>query len=169
MPVEVVGRVCNGSYTWRIENFRQCRQDAVTGVKTEMYSPAFYTSQGGYKLCVRINLNGVDSGVGKHIAVFVHMMQGDFDPILTWPFTARIILSILDQSDQNERADITETLVPEPSMETFQQPETALSPKGSGFPHFVPIEKMCEGKYVKNNTMFFRAEVLRQWIPIIFI
>lgn len=162
MPLEVLGRVCNGSYTWRIENFTQCRQDAVTGVATEMYSPAFYTSQDGYKLCVRINLNGVDSGAGKHIAVFVHMMQGDFDAILKWPFTATIILSILDQSDQNERDDITETLVPEPSMKTFQRPTTSPSPTASGFPHFVPIEKICERKYVKNNTMFFRAEVLRQ-------
>ena len=153
MPLEVLGRVCNGSYTWRIENFTQCRQDAVTGVATEMYSPAFYTSQGGYKLCVRINLNGVDSGAGKHIAVFVHMMQGDFDAILTWPFTATIILSILDQSDLNEPDDITETLVPEPSMKTFQRPTTSPSPTASGFPHFVPIEKICEGKYVKNNAL----------------
>ena len=76
------GRVCNGSYIWRVENYRQCRQRAIDGRVTLLYSPAFYTSLYGYRLCVRIYLNGVDSGVGKHVALFVHMMQGDYDHIL---------------------------------------------------------------------------------------
>lgn len=32
--LEHEGRVCNGSFIWRIENYRQCRQDAVNGIMT---------------------------------------------------------------------------------------------------------------------------------------
>ena len=35
--LEYEGRVCNGSFIWRIENYRQCRQDAINGVTTAMH------------------------------------------------------------------------------------------------------------------------------------
>lgn len=64
-----------------------------------IYSLFFYISFYGYKLCMRINLNGVDSGVGKYVVLFVYMMQGDYDSILEWFFMGRIVLFILDQFD----------------------------------------------------------------------
>ena len=158
--LEYEGRVCNGSYIWRIENYRQCRQDAINGVMTAIHSPAFYTSLYGYKLCMRINLNGVDSGVGKHVALFVHMMQGDYDTILEWPFTGRIALSILDQSDASEfRHHISETLVAKPNLLAFQRPTTPRNYKGYGYVEFAPIEQIREGQYVKNNTMLVRIQI----------
>lgn len=52
-----------------------------------MYSPGFYTSPYGYKLCLRINLNGLENGDGTHVALFVHVMRGDYDEHLEWPFS----------------------------------------------------------------------------------
>ncbi|KAL9955369.1 hypothetical protein ACROYT_G036679 [Oculina patagonica] len=158
--LEYEGRVCNGSYIWRIENYRQCRQDAINGVMTAIHSPAFHTSLYGYKLCMRINLNGVDSGVGKHVALFVHMMQGDYDNILEWPFTGRIALSILDQSDGAEyRQHISETLVAKPNLLAFQRPTAPRNYKGYGYVEFAPIEQIREPQYVKNNTMLVRIQI----------
>ena len=157
--LEFEGRVCNGSYVWRIENYRQCRQDAINGLITAIHSPAFFTSLYGYKLCMRINLNGVDSGVGKHVALFVHMMQGDYDNILEWPFTGRIALSILDQSDTAEfRHHISETLVAKPNLLAFQRPTAPRNYKGYGYVEFAPIERIREPQYVKNNTMLVRIK-----------
>lgn len=158
--LEYEGRVCNGSYIWRIENYRQCRQDAINGVMTAIHSPAFYTNLYGYKLCMRINLNGVDSGVGKHVALFVHMMQGDYDTILEWPFTGRIALSIMDQSDGAEyRQHISETLVAKPNLLAFQRPTAPRNYKGYGYVEFAPIEQIREPQYVKNNTMLVRIQI----------
>ena len=115
--LEFEGRVCNGSYIWKIENYQQSRQDPIDGVATALHSPAFCTSLYGYKLCLHINLNGVDSEVGRYIALFVHMMQGDYDSILEWPFTRRITLTILDQFEGTEfRQHINETLIAKPSL-----------------------------------------------------
>lgn len=64
-----------------------------------IYSFVFYINLYGYKFCMRINLNGVDSGVGKYVVFFVYMMQGDYDIILEWLFIGRIVLFIMDQFD----------------------------------------------------------------------
>ncbi|XP_074605798.1 TNF receptor-associated factor 6-like isoform X1 [Acropora palmata] len=157
---EFEGRVCNGSYIWRIENYRQRRQDAINGIATAVHSPAFYTSLYGYKLCLRINLNGVDSGVGRYIALFVHMMQGDYDSILEWPFTGRITLTILDQSEGTEfRQHISESLIAKPNLLAFQRPTAPRNYKGYGYVEFAPIEHIRDPQYIKNNTMLVRIQI----------
>lgn len=80
-----------------------------------MYSPGFYTSPYGYKLCLRINLNGLENGDGTYVALFVHVMRGDYDEHLEWPFSKGFKLSIEDQSDVVEsRHHITKKVVAEP-------------------------------------------------------
>ena len=152
--------MCNGSYIWRIENCRQRRQDAINGFATALHSPAFYTSLYGYKLCLRINLNGVDSGVGRYIALFVHMMRGDYDSILEWPFTGRITLTILDQSEGTElHQDISESLNAEPNLLASQRPTTLRNYKGYGYVEFAPIEHIRDPQYIKNDTMLVRVQI----------
>ena len=102
----------------------------------------------------------MDSGVGKHVALFVHMMQGDYDSILEWPFTGKIALSILDQSDGAEyRHHISETLVAKPILLAFQRPTAPCNYKGYGYVEFAPIETICEPQYVRNNTMLVPIQI----------
>ena len=158
--IEYEGRVCGGTFIWRVDNFRQCRQEAINGTTTAIHSPPFHTSLYGHKMCMRINLNGVDSGVGKHIALFVHMMQGDYDEILEWPFTGRITLSILDQSENVEyRRHIMETLIAKPNLLAFQRPTAPRNYKGYGYVEFAPIDALLEGQYVKNNVLLVRIQI----------
>ena len=63
------------------------------------YSPAFYTSPGGYRMRVRINV------LDTFVCVFVHLMQGKNDDNLPWPFTEMITLTLLNQlGDENHYA-----------------------------------------------------------------
>ncbi|XP_044174909.1 TNF receptor-associated factor 6-like isoform X2 [Acropora millepora] len=157
---ELEGRVCNGSYIWRIENYQQRRQDAINGVATAVHSPAFYTSLYGYKLCLRINLNGVDSGVGTYIALFVHMMQGDYDSILEWPFTGRITLTILDQSEGTElRQHMSRSFIVNPNLPAFRKPTVYRNREGYGYVVFAPIEHISEPRYIKNDTMLVLFQI----------
>ena len=157
---ELEGRVCNGSYTWRIENYQQHRQAAINGIATCILSPPFYTSLSGYKLCLRVNLNGVDSGVGKYIAMFVHMMQGDYDNSLAWPFTGKITLTILNQSEGSEsRQHISESLIAEPNHLASQRPTAPLNHEGYGCVAIAPIEHIREPQYISNNTMLVRIQI----------
>ena len=158
--LEYEGPVGDGSFIWRVENFGQCQQRAINGEMTKLDSTAFYISRYGYRLRMRIHLNGVGSGVGQHVALFVQMMRGDYDDILEWPFTGTIELSILDQSDASEfRHHISKTLDVTPYPLAFQGPTAPRNYEAYGYVEFAPIEQIREGQYVKHNTMLVRIEI----------
>ena len=157
--LECEGRVCNGSYIWRIENYRQCRQDAINGVMTAIYSPAF--SLYGYKLCMRINLNGVDDGEGEHVALYMHVMQEGNDAVLEWPLKLRKVeFTILDKFDATEaRHHISRSLEVNPYA-SFQRPTTPRSHQGHGYSEFAPIARIRDGHHVINDTLFVCIQVM---------
>ena len=109
---------------------------------------------------MRINLNGVGSGLGKHISLFVHMMRGDYDNILKWPFTGEVNLSILDQSSENQKENIGQTFETRPNLVAFQKPTTPRSYKGYGYVEFAPLDQIREPKYVQNDRMLVRIQIL---------
>ncbi|XP_046862854.1 TNF receptor-associated factor 2-like [Xenia sp. Carnegie-2017] len=76
----------NGTLLWKIDNFNRKRQDAINGVKNAWYSPPFYSSQYGYKMCANICMNGDSRGNGTHLSLFFVIMKGDYDALQTWPF-----------------------------------------------------------------------------------
>lgn len=156
-------QLCNGRYVWKIENIDRCCEDAISGVSPVMYSPGFYASPHGYKLCLRINLNGVKSGVGTHVALYVHMMRGDYDNHLEWPFSKGFSLSIVDQSDDESlQYHITETVITKPELSAFQRPvppHNVISSEYSGYEHFAPIDKIHKPQYCKNNTLLVKFEL----------
>lgn len=56
----------------------------------------FYYS--GYKMCARLYPKGDGIGSGSHVSLFFVIMKGQFDPILSWPFSKKVTLKLLDQS-----------------------------------------------------------------------
>lgn len=161
LPEEIVARHCNGLYLWRIDNVERHRQSARCGSVTALHSQGFYTSLYGYKICIRINLNGIEKGCNKFVALFVHLMKGDYDEILDWPFNGMITLSILDQekSADGVRKDYTESLEANPSLTAFAKPTTSRNHKGFGYIEFAPLSVLDDQRYVKNSVMFIRATV----------
>ena len=151
------GRNCNGVYIWKIRDFLKLRKEAIAGQTTVLHSPGFYTSFHGYKLCVRINLNGVDSGVGTHISIFIHFMRGEFDDILEWPFRGKIILSVMDQGEHKQH--ITEVLESKATLAAFQRPQSNRNHKGFGYIEFAPIGLIEQPFYLLNDTLIVKAEV----------
>jgi len=81
---------------WTISEVQRRRTESSRSAT--VHSPCFYTSQHGYKLCLRVNLNGVDSGADRYIAIFVHVNRGAFDAILDWPFsgTGRALAGLME-------------------------------------------------------------------------
>ncbi|PFX13699.1 TNF receptor-associated factor 6-A [Stylophora pistillata] len=156
------GRFCDGIYTWRIEKFRDCFQDAISGSCTAKYSPSFYTSLYlGYNPCMRINMNGMDDGVGKHMAFFIHLMLDDHDDFLDWPIAKKFRLSIVDRSEDEEvHCDISKTLVAEPKWQACQRPVAPHNINGWGYPKLAPIKLICQPQYTKNDTLLMKFEII---------
>lgn len=155
------GRACNGIFIWKIHHFFQHRQNAINGLITALYSPPIYTHLYGYKLRVKFYPNGVRSGIGKYMGLFVQMMYSENDDILTWPFIGRITLSILDQGGAEFRKDISGTFLAKPNLSAFQKPAVNSDSQGYGFEEFAPIEQVCGVRYTKNDTMMLKVEISR--------
>lgn len=51
---------------------------------------AFYSSKYGYKMCLRLYLNGDGTGRGTHLSLFFVVMKGKCDALLKWPFSQKV-------------------------------------------------------------------------------
>ena len=159
---DLESRSCHGVFLWIINEYSKHRADAISGKNTVIHSPGFYTSFYGYKLCIRVNLNGVEPNIGRYISVFVHFMQGEYDNILEWPFHGQILLEVLDQnSDWQKKFHIQETLVAKPTLAAFYKPNTNRNPKGFGYVEFAEINTIenPQRSYLKNDRLMIRATV----------
>ena len=65
------------------------------------FSPPFYTHPQGYKMSLRVDVNGVGGGKGTHVSVYACLMRGEFDDQLEWPFRGHVTLAILSQLEDN--------------------------------------------------------------------
>lgn len=110
-------------------------------------------------MCLRVNLNGIDSGHKTHLSMFVHLMQGQFDDILPWPFPGSLVLMLLDQDVVGEPKNIRETLAARPNLQAFNRPRTTRNQKGYGYVEMVPHQILRTPKYLKNDSIFVRVDV----------
>jgi uncharacterized coiled-coil protein SlyX len=149
-------RVCNGQYLWRIDQYSKLIEDATKGKMTVIHSKGFYTSVYGYKVCLRINLNNK----GTYLSIFMHLMQGEYDDYLDWPFSGKIYLRVMDQNAiPRERKPVSETFVASPNLAAFQRPNSARNHKGFGYMEFIPLSVIRDGSYIKDDTLVIKAEI----------
>ncbi|XP_061881408.1 TNF receptor-associated factor 2-like isoform X2 [Entelurus aequoreus] len=153
---EMLAATYDGIFVWKISDFAKKRQDAVAGRAPAMFSPAFYSSKYGYKMCLRIYLNGDGTGRGSHLSLFFVVMRGHSDALLKWPFHQKVTLMLLDQ---NNREHIIDAFRPDISSSSFQRPVSDMN-IASGCPLFCPLSKLeSKNSYVRDDTIFIKAIV----------
>ncbi|NXP53014.1 TRAF2 factor, partial [Heliornis fulica] len=146
----------DGVFIWKITEFARKRQEAITGRSPAIFSPAFYTSKYGYKMCLRVYLNGDGTGRGTHLSLFFVVMKGPNDALLRWPFNQKVTLMLLDQ---NNREHIIDAFRPDVTSSSFQRPHTEMN-IASGCPLFCPISVMeAKSSYVRDDAIFIKAIV----------
>ena len=128
----------------------------------------FYTHPSGYKMCLVIHFNGYGEGKGNHISVFLKILLGEFDEILQWPFSGRIVIQLLNQRKDKLHHTQTICLESEGSLPYRQRPDpkTYVSPKDRqswGHQKFIShVELPAKGmfadcEYLKNDSLTFRV------------
>uniref|UniRef100_A0A6Q2Y471 TNF receptor-associated factor n=1 Tax=Esox lucius TaxID=8010 RepID=A0A6Q2Y471_ESOLU len=153
---EMSATTFDGVFVWRISDFTKKRQDAIAGRAPAMFSPAFYTSKYGYKMCLRIYLNGDGTGRGSHLSLFFVVMRGLSDALLKWPFNQKVTLMLLDQSN---REHIIDAFRPDITSSSFQRPVSEMN-IASGCPLFCPLSKLdAKNSYIRDDTIFIKAIV----------
>ncbi|KAG9354575.1 hypothetical protein JZ751_001288 [Albula glossodonta] len=153
---EMSAATYDGVFVWRISDFTKKRQDAIAGRAPAMFSPAFYTSKYGYKMCLRIYLNGDGTGRGSHLSLFFVVMRGQSDALLKWPFNQKVTLMLLDQ---NNREHVIDAFRPDVTSSSFQRPVSEMN-IASGCPLFCPLSKLdSKNSYIRDDTIFIKAIV----------
>uniref|UniRef100_A0A1X7VWS2 MATH domain-containing protein n=1 Tax=Amphimedon queenslandica TaxID=400682 RepID=A0A1X7VWS2_AMPQE len=60
------------------------------------WSPSFYSSDRGYKMCLKVYPAGTGLGENSHVSIYCVLMKGEYDNELKWPFTADVVVDILN-------------------------------------------------------------------------
>ena len=145
----------SGTFIWKIPEVQRRRGEARSGRTVSLYSAPFYTGRHGYKMCLRLYMDGDGSGKGTHLSFFLTLMRGEYDALLTWPFRQTVTLMLLDQDRQK---DIFQSFRPDPSSSSFQRPINEMN-VASGCPKFAPLSILDNPSYVKDDTMFLKYQV----------
>ena len=141
------------SVTLKLDKFTQLKQAA-----TKWFSPGFYTSPGGYKMCLAVIPNGDQNGTGTHISVYLCLLPGEHDDLLEWPIRGDFSIQLLDQL----RDDCHYEKVlhfEESDAKATNSRVTSGHGKGLGFHQFIAHSQLEQRfvKYLYNNALFFRV------------
>ena len=146
----------DGTLVWKIVDYSRRKQDAVDGRTLSLYSQPFHSSQFGYKMCVRVYLNGDGMGRGTHLSLFFVVMRGEYDALLPWPFRQRVSLTLLDQ--KTGKHHITDTFRADPTSTSFRRPISEMN-VASGCPMFAQQTIVETDTYLQKDSIFFKIQV----------
>ncbi|XP_046623338.1 TNF receptor-associated factor 6 isoform X1 [Neodiprion virginianus] len=149
---EMILRYCNGLYIWKLDSFREKLEIMITDSLKMFYSPGFYTSPNGYKICARINVSSKDP---RYLSLLIHMMHSENDDALDWPFNGSISFVLVHPMD-SER-NIRDTTFSKPELEAFKKPTCELNKRSFGYTEFVLIKDLVE--FLREDSMIMRVEV----------
>ena len=153
---EKVAQIQSNLMKFRITNFDKCKAS-----NEAVYSPAFYTSPGGYKMCINVECNGYGDGKGTHVSVYAYLMRGENDNHLPWPFTGTVTVELLNQLEDDNH--LTQYIALPPDDESSQRVLNAeRSSSGYGTAQCIPHSDLgynaaenCQ--YLKNDCLHFRV------------
>ncbi len=143
--------------TLKLNNYKQYKNDNKV-----FYSPPFYTSYSGYKMCLSVYVNGWGDGAGTHVSVHACLMKGDHDDTLTWPFPGSVTIELLNQLEDRNHHKSTVTFPADDDVsERVVDSETGT---GWGWPEFISHPHLdynprAKTQYLKDNTLVFRVSV----------
>ena len=127
--------------------------------KSKWLSQSFYSGEGGYKLQLAVNVNGIKAGRGEYVSLGVYLQRGQYDDKLYWPFKAKITIRILNWL--NDKGHVEKTVNHYEAPMAFRSKVTGAerAPGSWGDLKFVAhttIEKYSDDiEYISNDNLCF--------------
>ncbi len=145
--------------TITLPNYRKLNSD-----KNQFYSPPFYTSYTGYKMCLIVVANGNDDGEGTHVSVFACLMTGDNDDSLSWPFTGEVTVELLNQLEDKKHVKRTLTFPADDVASQRVVHVERASNYGWGWHQFISHADLDYNaykntQYLKDDTLVFKVSL----------
>lgn len=143
---------CNGFFYWKLSHFSSLQAEASQGVSpsnsSSIWSSPFYASDSRrYKMRLRLDINGYEEGYNSHMSLFLEIMKGDYDSILTWNLEVEVAFTMLNMTESD---NYTRTV-----RLQFVRPTSKY--KFDGLKQFI-VQQMVL-RFVLNDTVFIKCEV----------
>ena len=143
--------------------FEQYKKD-----ESRWFSPPFYSHIGGYKMCIGVDANGSNTGEGTHISVYLHMMAGEYDDNLKWPFRGEVTVQLLNQRNNGNHYESSLIEADDHILDEFDTTYVARVQGvqerglGWGYPKFFPHEELTynddkDCQYLMNDCLKFQV------------
>ena len=144
-------------YRLKLTNFKKYKENSQ-----EFRSLPFYTDRSGYKMCLIVYPNGNGDYEHSYVSVLAHLMKGDNDDSLTWPFTGTVTFELLNQLEDKNHYSVTARFV---NCETIGDRVTHDEVRiEGGIGEFISHtdldyqpDKNCQ--YLKDDQLIFRVSV----------
>ena len=133
------------------------------------FSPSFYTHHEGYKMCVKVHAYGQENGRGTHVSLYVHLMSGNHDDKLPWPFRGEVKLQLLNRRKNNNHKEYVVPFDESCEEESCQKVLNGLTSKsgisarvGEGSPQFIKHEDLAYNpdrgtEYLHDDSLLIRV------------
>ena len=148
------------NFCFTLDKFKHHRENDIT-----WYSKPFYTHSRGYRICVRIDANGLRDS--NYVSLFTCIMKGEYDDELSWPFHGKITVELLNQKADEHYAytlSYNESIGPD-YLDYADRVLIGEKNHGWGKTNFISYLKLSEEsdstQYLKDDCLQFRVrEVL---------
>ena len=124
--------------------------------KKHWYSPSFYSHSQGYLMCLKI------SPSSTHLSLYIHLMRGQYDDDLPWPFRGTVRVKLL--GEEGNYHDLSTTFDEEANAEAcarvtsdrgIMERPGLIAGFGHGQTNFITTTEL-EG-YIFEDTITFRV------------
>ena len=108
-------------------------------------------------MCIKVVANGHGTGAGTHVSVYVHLIRGEYDCTLKWPFRGDITIQLVDHSNNlHLKKTVTSN---DAAGDRVTKGERAT--KGCGYGQFIShtdVESSTKTRrYIINDCLTFRV------------
>ena len=88
-------------------------------------------------MCLSVEANGFGTSKGMHISVLIHIMKGEFDDQLKWPYVSKIMIMLVDQLENRRHCTKTVSFYQAPEVYEKRVTNGATNPAGYGTSSFL--------------------------------
>jgi len=145
----------NGYFIWKISNFKERLNLAKEGKVTVVHSAPCFTKQYGYKYCMRIYLNGDGMGKGTHLSLFIVVIKGEYDELLTWPVVKKITFTLINLKDK--KRNFVKNMHTDVNSSSFKRPSKEMN-IASGMPQYIEHEQLTRG-FIKDDCIYISVQI----------
>lgn len=141
-----------GHLIWRIDRFKEKMEEAKLN-DSVLASPIFYDKEYGYTLRMELRLNGMGHWKNRHVIGCLRIVDGKWDPLLTWPCILKADVTLRDQDNSINNVDKFVRAVKKGNSNEELEHNSDLY-------MFIPHTTLARHSgYTKNNVMFLEIRV----------